>query len=85
MYITKKQIHGIKLVHNGYDIKYFDNFKEVELYIKSVLEPHLHLDPKKVFDRVINKKESLGEYTVLIRYRYRTLYEENFLIDVNTR
>lgn len=67
------------IVHNGYKIQRVRTSKEVDEYIKSVLAPHMDLNPKKIMDKTIKNNE-YGK-TRIIRYRYYTLYEENFLID----
>lgn len=68
----------IIIVHNGYKIKYVYSWEEVEAYIKEVLEPHLDLVPKKIMDKTLKNK---NKRTRIIRYKYVTLYEEDFIID----
>lgn len=75
-------LNKITVVHNGYDIKYFDKMSEVEDYINIVIQNYKHLSPVKVFDRTIpGNKTSGGSSVKIVRYRYNTLYEEDFIID----
>ncbi|MBO5388035.1 MAG: hypothetical protein J6A59_07845 [Lachnospiraceae bacterium] len=72
----------VTVIHNGYDIKYLRNMDEVQSYIESVLEPHKHLEPKLIFDRTFKgNKYTDGSQIRIMRYKYRTLYEEDFIIE----
>jgi hypothetical protein len=62
------------LIHNGMDIRYFKTSAEVDKYINSIVT-NTSVPCHKVYNRKIDKT------TRLIRYRYNTLYEEDFLID----
>lgn len=82
MIIQNQIIKGVKIIHNGYKIKYVQTLEEVEVYIQSVLENYRHLNPKKICDKVIGKNDKRREYTKLVRYVYNTIYEEDFIIEV---
>lgn len=75
-------IRSIRIVHNGYKIIYPRTMEEVYEYIDSILEPNRRLGPEKICDKIVTK-DGNGRYTKLIRYRYSTIYEEVFLVDVN--
>lgn len=61
---------------------FLDNEAEVEKYIQSVLEPHMNLGPRVMYDKTIRGEEGTTLIkTRIIRYRYSTLYEEDFFID----
>lgn len=79
---TVDNIKTIRLVHNGYKILYPRTIEEAYDYIHSILAEHRDLCPEKICDKIISKGTN-GKYTKLLRYRYRTVYEEVFLIDVN--
>ena len=68
------------LIHNGYDIQFLNDEKEVEGYIQGVISKHLNLSPKKIMDRTLSSKDKKVR---LIRYKYSTLYEEDFIIEYN--
>lgn len=77
---------GYRVVHNGYQIEFFNTPEEVEDYImNTVLAPYRHLCPKKTFDRTFKRTSKACEYknTRIIRYEYTTRYEEDFIIDFN--
>ena len=82
MIIQSQTIKGVRIIHNGYNIKYVQTLEEVETYIQSILEKYKHLNPKKICDKVIGKNDKRREYTKLVRYVYTTLYEEDFIIEV---
>lgn len=67
---------NFRIVHNGYKIEYANSMEEVEKYMTSVLDKYRHLHPTKIFDRTINKKVRI------VRFRYETMYEEDFIIDI---
>lgn len=67
-----------KIVHNGYKIEYADTMNDVEKYIYSVISKYDDLHPKKIFDRAF--QTSSGKLRI-IRYRYDTIYEEDFFIE----
>ena len=75
---------GIKVIHNGYNIKFLNNLDEVRQYIEEVLEPYKHLNPTLIMDRTVSGNNNTdGAKVRLIRYRYRTLYEEDFILEYN--
>lgn len=77
-----RRCNRIQLFHNGYDIQFLDNEAEVEKYIRSILEPHMNLSPKVIYDKTIRGEADTSLIkTRIIRYRYDTLYEEDFFID----
>ena len=77
-----RRCNRIQLFHNGYDIQFLDNEAEVEKYIRSVIEPHANLSPKVIYDKTIRGEAGTNLIkTRIIRYRYNTLYEEDFFID----
>jgi hypothetical protein len=65
------------VIHNGYKIQYFNTEEEVNSYIDGSLNTRVPCH--KIFNRKIDKS------TRLIRYKYDTLYEEDFLIEEDTR
>lgn len=71
-------ITDYKVIHNGYDIRYFPSMNDVENYISGVLQPHFNLSPEKIMDRKI---KSSNKTIRIVRYRYYTLYEEDFIIE----
>ena len=74
--------NNITVIHNGYDIQYFDNMNDVDKYIYTVLQNYKHLSPVKVIDRTIPGNKLSGNASIrIVRYRYNTLYEEDFIID----
>ena len=77
-----ENIRGITIIHNGYKIEFVNSMEEVEKYINNVLAPHRSLNPKKIFDRVVVKDNERKKATKLIRYKYYTLYEEDFILDI---
>lgn len=75
---------GFRVIHNGYEIKYFDKYDQVEEYMESVVSAHKNLNPKKIMDRQSRGSKELGCcYIRIVRFRYSTLYEEDFIIDIN--
>ena len=73
---------GVKVIHNGYNIKFLNNMDEVKQYIDGVIEHNKHLNPTIVMDRTFNGNNNTdGTKVRLIRYRYRTLYEEDFILE----
>lgn len=74
----------IRIIHNGYKLVTCETMEEVEEYINSVLEHHRNLCPKKIFDRTITgNSNTKGKQMRVVRYKYYTLYEEDFIIDFN--
>lgn len=77
-----RRCNRINLYHNGYDIQFLNNEAEVEKYIQSVIEPHMNLGPRVIYDKTIRGEDGTNLIkTRIIRYRYDTLYEEDFFID----
>jgi hypothetical protein len=70
-----------KIWHNGYDVQILATSEEVEKFINSIIEQHRNLNPTKIMDRTF--KGNGTKQTRIIRYRYTTLYEEDFIIDIS--
>jgi hypothetical protein len=71
------------LIHNGYDIQFLDNMSEAEDYMNSIINNHLDLQPKRICDRKIKMSNTTS--IRLVRFKYRTLYEEDFIIEFSDR
>lgn len=80
--VQNQTIKEAKIVHNGYNIEYVNTLQEVEIYIQNVISKYKHLNPQKICDKIVVRNDKRKQYTRLVRYRYATLYEEDFLIDV---
>lgn len=68
-----------KIIHNGYKIDWLDSMNEVESYMETEVSKHPGLSVKKIMDRTL--KLSGNTKLRIVRYQYRTLYEEVFLIE----
>ena len=77
-----ENIRGITIIHNGNKIEFVNSMEEVEQYINKVLAHHRNLNHKKIFDRVVVKDNERKKATKLIRYKYYSLYEEDFILDI---
>lgn len=72
----------ITVMTNGYNVQYVNTKEEVEQIIKERLAPNMGLQPKVVMDRTLKTKiRGKDAKTRILRYRYRTLYEEVFIIE----
>ena len=76
------------VTRNGYDVKFFSNFDEVEAFIFGVLEEHKNLNPKEIF-RHYGSDTTDGEVckdTIksVIIFQYYTMYTEVFMIEEET-
>ena len=67
----------IEVVYNGYStVKYIPE-AELDNFIKSVINEHIDLKPRKIFD--CRRKD-----VRVIVYQYRTLYQEVFVVRYNS-
>lgn len=63
-----------RVVHNGMDIQFLSNIKEVDTFINSVLKLNSRLSPRLIYNYNLGK-------SLFLCYRYSTLYCEMFLIE----
>lgn len=68
-----------KVIHNGSNIDWLDSEEQIERYIQSTILSNPGIDIAKIMDKTLE----LGGAKVLriVRYQYKTLYEEVFLIE----
>ncbi|MBO5389039.1 MAG: hypothetical protein J6A59_13100 [Lachnospiraceae bacterium] len=72
-----------RIIHNGYTIEYCKTEAEVNDYMKGIVSKYSHLSPKKIFDRTFKSGDNTdSQSTRIVRYRYYTLYEEVFVIEL---
>ena len=74
-----KSFAKFKVVHNGYNIDWLDSVEDVNKYMEEVVNKNPGLGVKKIMDRTITCNES--RKVRIVRYQYRTLYEEVFIIE----
>ena len=61
----------------GYDLEHFETEKEVEDYMLNIVEVYKELNPRKVYDDVLQGNKKVR----VVVYEYRTLYRETFIIE----
>lgn len=67
----------IKVIHNGYDAKFFDTEQEAQRFLDSRVDTYKDLNPRCICNKVITTTEGKEQ---LIIYQYYTLYREVFEI-----
>lgn len=65
----------IKVIRNGYEVKFFDTEAQAQAFMDSSIAQHSDLSPRCIYNRVITTSEGKEQ---LIIYQYYTQYREVF-------
>ena len=79
-----------RVMHNGYNIEYFDTAADAEKYIFDKLNEYKQLNPKQIFQAYgddnqaaeadINYHRDGYKIKSVLIFQYRTIYTEMFMI-----